>query len=245
MQSESKKSSIKLIAESFSSPSNVFDYLSTYPRQWILALIVLVLAVTAMQVLVVEKIGLKAIVAHRLKQSATVEGLPKEQLDQIIAQQSGTMAKSITYISTPIALTVAMLLGGLIYLLGAKLVGSETMTVFNGFSVFIYSSIPPTLVMVAGSIIILLLKPSQDIDLSSIDYGLLRADLGLLMPEGTSRPLLAVLGSIGVFQIWGWMLAASGLQRLGRISAPAAWIVVLTLGVVGIAFKVLPALFFG
>ena len=88
------------------------------------------------------------------------------------------------------------------------------------------------------------LKSADDIDLATSQSGLLKANLSFLVDVKAMPVVGALLGSIDLFAFWGWALAAIGLQRVAKISSGAAWAIVLMLGLVGVAFKVLGAIFF-
>jgi hypothetical protein len=103
---------------------------------------------------------------------------------------------------------------------------------------------PPALVFMIGNFIVLLLKPVDDIDLAHSQNGLLKANLGFFVDPNTSPVLAALLSSIDFFGIWGWILAAIGLQKVAKISSGAAWAVVLMLAAVGVIAKVVAAIFF-
>jgi hypothetical protein len=64
--------------------------------------------------------------------------------------------------------------------------------------------------------------------------------------NGKSAPVLAtLLSTIDLFAIWGWVLAAIGLRVTNRLSSGSAWALVLILALIGIAIRVVFALFSG
>ena len=64
--------------------------------------------------------------------------------------------------------------------------------------------------------------------------------------DGKTMPVLAtVLGTFDLFLIWGWILAAIGLQKVGKLSGGSAWTIVLILTLIGLTFRVVSALFSG
>ena len=179
----------------------------------------------------------------RIESSKRTADLPADQKDKIIEQQAGPIAKYITYAVTPIAVIVVFLLGGLLYWLGSSAVGG-TSKYFHGVAVWVYSSLPPALVFTIANLIVMMLKDPDTIDLATAQQGLVKANLGFFVDAKAMPVVAALLGSVDLFSIWGWVLASIGLQKVAKISSGGAWAVVLILGLVGVAFKVGAALLF-
>jgi hypothetical protein len=59
-----------------------------------------------------------------------------------------------------------------------------------------------------------------------------------------AQPVLAaILSSIDVFQIWGWILAAIGLRITNKLSSGSAWAIVIIFALIGVLMKVVGAFF--
>ncbi len=239
---EPRMSEIAAIGNVFIEPGNVFDDMRRKPR-FIIAGILVLLFISVFQVAFVEKFGMDKIVRARIESSKRTQDLDKDQKEKIIEQQSGPIVKYITFVATPVVIIIVFLLGGLIYWLGSNAMGG-TAKFLGGVSVWVYSSVPPALVFTLGNLIVLFLKSPDDIDLATSQGGLLKANLGFLVDPKIMPAIAALLGSFDLFAIWGWILAAIGLQRIAKISSGAAWAVVLMLGLLGVAAKVVAAMFF-
>lgn len=226
----------------FIEPGRVFDDMRRKPR-FLLAGIIILLLFTVFQVTFIEKVGLENIVRARIESSSRTRDLPDDQKNAIIAQQGGPIAKYITYGITPVAIVVTFIIGGLLYWGLSNAMGGSN-TFLRGLSVWVYSGFPVTVVFFIGNMIVLFLKSADDIDLANSQNGLLKASLAFFFDPKSSPALSAFLGAFDLFTIWGWILAAIGLQRVAKISSGAAWAVVLILGAVGVLFKVVPALLF-
>ncbi len=235
-------SEIAAIGNVFIEPGKVFEDMRRKPRFIIAGLLVLVF-ISAFQVALVEKLGLENIVRARIETSNRTRDLDKDGKEKMVAQQSGPIVKYVTYVAVPIVVTIVFLLGGLIYFLGSNAMGG-TATFTGGMSAWVYSSVPPALVYTIGNLIVLLLKSPDDIDLATSQGGLLKANLGFLVDRNTMPAIAALLSSFDLFAIWGWVLAAIGLQKIAKISSGAAWAVVLMLGLLGVIAKVIGAIFF-
>jgi hypothetical protein len=114
--------------------------------------------------------------------------------------------------------------------------------VLGGVSVWVYSSLPPAILFSIGNFLVLFLKNVDDIDIAHSQGGLLKANLGFFVDPNTAPVLSAVLSTFDVFAIWGWILAAIGLQKVAKISSGAAWAVVLIPAIIGVIFKVVGAM---
>lgn len=227
----------------FFEPGNTFEDLRRKPR-FIMAGIIIIIAVSLFQIVFIQKVGFERIVRARIDASPQTEQMSKEQKDIIVEQQSSPVFKGISYAAAPIVMIIVFLLGGLIYWLGANAMGGSA-GFLHGISVWIYSSFPPTLIFMLANILVLFLKSVDDIDLTTSQSGLIQANPGFFI-DGKSQPVLAALMSgIDLFAIYGWVLAAIGLQKVAKISSGAAWAIVLILGLVGVTLRVAWAAIFG
>lgn len=235
-------SEMAMVGNIFLEPGSVFEDQRRKPR-FIIGGLLVILAVSIFQITFVEKFGLETIVRSRIESSKQTQELPTEQKDRIIEQQSSNIAKYITYGATPVVVALAFLLGGLIYWGGSKAMGGSG-SFWGGVGIWVYSSLPAALVFTVGNLIVLFLKSADDIDLANSQSGLLKANLGFFVDAKTMPVIAALLGSIDFFAIWGWVLAAIGLQKVAKLSSGAAWSIVLMVALVGVLFKVVGALFF-
>lgn len=231
-----------MVGNVFIEPGKVFEDQRRKPR-FLIGGILMILAISIFQIAFIEKFGLEKIVRARIESSKRTVDLATEQKEKMIEQQSGPIAKYVTYGAVPIVMIIVFLLGGLIYWLGANAMGG-TASFLGGVAVYIYSSLAPALVFTAANIVVMFLKNPDDIDFATSQGGLLKANLGFFIDAKTMPAIAALLGSIDLFSIWGWVLAAIGLQKVAKISAGAAWAVVIMLALVGVAAKVAGALYF-
>jgi len=227
----------------FYEPGNTFEDLRRKPR-FLLAGLIMIVAVTAFNAIFIQKIGFEKLVRERMESNESFRQMPSEQRDKIIAQQSGTVAKVISYAAAPIVFVIIFLIGGLIYWLGANALGG-TAGFLQGLSVWVYSSLPPTVLFVLANLLVLMLKSVDEIDLATAQSGLVQANPAMFINGKEMPALAAALSAFDLFAIWGWVLAAIGLQKVAKLSSGAAWGVVLVLGLIGVTVKVVWALAFG
>lgn len=227
----------------FIEPGNTFEDLRRKPR-FLLAGLIIILAVTAFNAIFIQKVGFERLVRERIESNSRIQEMPTDQKEKIIEQQSGQVAKVISYIAPPIVFAIFILIGGLIYWLGANAMGG-TAGFLNGISVWVYSSLPPTILFVIANLAVLMLKSLDEIDLTRAQSGLVQANPSMFIDAKSMPALAAALSAFDLFAIWGWVLAAIGLRKVAKISSGAAWALVLILGLVGVAIKVIFALIFG
>ncbi len=238
-----KMSEIATIGNVFIEPGATFEDLRRKPR-FLIGSVLIILLFSVFQIVFIEKIGLDTIVRQRIEASSSASSMSKEAKDTMVAQQSGTIAKVATYVITPIVMLIVFAIGGLIYWGGANAMGGS-MTFFRGVSVWVYSSIPPTLLFAVSNLIVLFLKNAEEIDLARSQQGIIQANPTFFL-DGKSQPVLnAILSTFDLFALFGWVLAAIGLQKVGKISSGAAWGIIILLALVGMTVKVVAALVFG
>ena len=233
-------SEVATLGNIFIEPGKTFEDLRRKPR-FILAALISILMISLFQVMFTQKLGFENIVKQRFESNSRIQQMPEEQKQIFIEQQTGQVAKIFTYAAPPVVLAIVFLLGGLIYWLGANAMGGS-MKFSQGLSVWVYASFPPILVSMLANILILFLKSADDIDISTSQNGLVQANPSFLIGKG-SPVLSALLATFDLFSIWGWILAAIGLRIVGKISTGAAWAIVLIVALVGVALRVVTALF--
>jgi hypothetical protein len=89
------------------------------------------------------------------------------------------------------------------------------------------------------------LKSADEIDIAASQRGLLHANPSFFI-DGKDMPVLAtLLSTFDFFLIWGWILAAIGLQKIAKISSGASWAIVLILALLSLAGRAVSAYFSG
>ena len=156
--------------------------------------------------------------------------LPAEQMAQARTIQGYGMVGGSLVIVPILAFATG---GGILLLariLGAA-VGFAVSMVIATYS--LYPGILRSLAMILQG----LLMDAQD--------GITRTAIGparFLDPDTTSPALLAVLGRVELFALWGAVLIAIGLQAAGRVPAGKAWVAAAVVWLVGMVPQLLGAL---
>jgi hypothetical protein len=234
-------SEVGTLGNIFFEPGATFEDLRRKPR-FLLASLIMIVLISTFSVLFFQKIGFEEITRARLERSSMYQSASAEAKQEMVKQQTSPIVQYISYGATPIVMIIYLLIGGLIYWLGAKAMGGN-LTFLRGLSVWVYSSFPPTIVSMLANILILFLKSVDDIDIAASQSGLIHANPSFFIDAKTMPVLAAVLGTFDLFLIWGWILAAIGLRIVGKISSGAAWAIVLIVALLNVAARVIGALF--
>ena len=235
-------SEVGTLGSIFFEPGNTFEDLRRKPR-FIMAALIVALLVLVYSISLQYKMGearIRSFIAEQMDKRAP--NLTAEQKASQIELQV-TINKYSQY-AVPIFVLVFMVIGGLFYWAGAKAFGGDG-GFLHALSVFVYSSLPPAVVGMIANFIVMAIKSADEIDLALSQRSLLNANLGFLV-DGHSTPVLAtLLATFDIFQIWGWILAAIGLRITNRLSSGSAWAVVIIIGLIGVGFRVIGAVFSG
>jgi hypothetical protein len=228
----------------FFEPGKTFDDLRRKPR-FLMASAIIVILFTAFSFVLANKIGeegFRQFANEQMEKNPSAGSLSAEQKEQGIKMQLTIM--SVTRYLMPVFIVIGLLIGGLIYWLAGKAMGGSP-TFGHGLSAWVYSSLPPMALLMLGSIIVLIFKSADDIDFATSQRGLIQANPSFLIDGKTSPVLATLLGTFDLFAIWGWILAAIGLQKLAKISSGSAWGIVIIMALIGLTFRVIGAVFNG
>lgn len=237
-------SEIGSIGTIFIEPESTFKDFLRKPR-FIAAGIIIVLLVAAYTFSVAYKVGdagMRSFITDQINKNPQTDSLTAEQKSGAVELQM-TISK-YTRFAVPVFVIISFLIGGLLYWLGGKAFGG-TGTFMQNVAVWIYSGLPPAIVSVIGSIIVLALKSADDIDLFASQQGMLHANPSFFI-DGKAMPVVAtILKTFDLFAIWGWILAAIGLAVVNKISKGSAWALVFIFVLIGLGFRLLGAFFSG
>lgn len=240
---QAQMSEVSTLLNIFMEPGRTFEDLRRKPR-FLLGLILIAVLASASVFALYQKVGedgVRRAVNEQLDRSPQTANMPAEQRQGIV-NLNLTIQK---YMPLLVLLIVAIFVFviGLFYFLGAKAFGGDG-GFMHGVSVVVYSSIPPAVFGAIASFIVLAIKSADEIDLSAAQRGgLVQANPSIFI-DGKAQPVLAaILSSIDVFQIWGWILAAIGLRITNRLSSGSAWAIVIIFALIGVLGKVVGAFF--
>ncbi|MBA3248039.1 MAG: YIP1 family protein [Pyrinomonadaceae bacterium] len=231
------------LANIFFEPGRTFEALRARPR-FVVATLLTAAMFLLFTVLVFQKINYNDMVRAAIESSPQTAQMTDEQKERAIEMQSGPIFKTLAYAGPVISIFLVLAVGAGIYLLGTMAMG-KAMTYQQALAVWAYSSFPPVVLMMLANIIILFVNPPDVSEAATATRGLVHANLSLLVNR-TEQPVLAtLLGTFDLFKIYGLFLAAIGLQKIARLSAGAAWTVVIVITLIGALVAVIFAAVMG
>jgi hypothetical protein len=237
-------SELSTVVNVFFEPGRVFEDLKRKPR-FIIGSIIIALLVTAYGFGLIAKIGeagIRRAVVEQIERSPQTSSMSQEQKNGAV--EMNLTIQRYTRFAIPIFVFISLALGGLFYFLAAKAFGG-TGSFMHNLSVWVYSSIPPTLIGMLANFLVLIFKSADEIDLAASQRGVIHANPGILL-DGKAMPVLTtIVSTLDLFMIWGWVLAAIGLRITNRLSTGSSWAVVILIALIGLVFRVVGAFFSG
>ena len=227
------------LANIFFEPGRTFEALRERPRFLAAALVIVALSLLLTFALF-NKVNFTEFMRQQMEKN---EQMTAEQVDRAVAFWNGPGGKVLTYAIPLVWVVVTFAAGAALYLLGSMLMGGA-LRYKQALAVWTYSSFPPAVLGTLVGIVLVLLKSADDLDPTK-PGGLIQSNPGALLGPGSSPALVALLGSLDVFAIYGLVLAALGLRKTGKMSAGSAWSIVIGLYLLGVVLKVGRAVAFG
>ena len=221
----------------FFEPGRVFESLRHRPR-FLVAALVIVIAFFAYYISYIQKVGYENLITAELNSGTRGQQMSAEDRERSIHVQMNPAIKALRYGGPIITLALFFSIGGALYLLGVMLVG-KSLTYKQALSVWTYSSLPPTLLIMLLNIILLFIRtPDDDLGIVRGQGGLVHANPGLFI-DGHAAPMLAsAAAGFDLFAFYGLFLAALGLRKVGRLSSGSAWGIALGLWLLGMILKI-------
>ena len=227
----------------FFEPERTFEALRARPRFLIAALVTLA-AFMAFFFLFIQRMGLEEIA--RAQMLARNPDMTAEQLSQGMRAMANPVVRVLVYLQPLIGLLIVIAAGAGLYLLGTMAM-AKTMSYRQALSVWVYSSLPPTVLLMILNIIILFLRPPEGNSAiaQAVSRGLVQANPSLLVNASEHPVLATALAALDLFAFYGLFLAALGLRKVARLSSGSAWAIVLTIWLIGVALRIALATAFG
>ncbi|GIU82627.1 MAG: YIP1 family protein [Acidobacteria bacterium] len=232
-------SEIATIGNIFFEPGKTFESLREKPF-FIIGTIILCFFTLVYSISFAQKIGeegYRRFFIEQNEKNPQFSTYTAEQRNEILEAQVRS-TKWINYIS-PVVLVVYLALGGLIAWAIARAMGSDA-SYLQSFSLWLYSSLPPSIVFMIANLIVLFFKKSSEVSVIDQQRGLVGANLSFLI-GGNSPALATLVASFDLFILWGWVLFAIGLQKIARLSSASAWTITAILFVITSSLKVITA----
>lgn len=240
--SESKEQTVEMstpqtLSGIFFEPGRTFEALRPRPR-FLVAAIICAVAFMAFYLTYLQRVGYENQVNAEIEVRAQKNDMTEEQKSQMRDVQLKPIVKALRYLTPPIGFAIIFAFGALVYFLGAMMMGKK-ISYQQALSISAYASLPPLLLAMLLNIVILFIRPpTEDAEIARGLGGLVHANLGMISDPTASPVLTTALASFDLFAIYGLFLAALGLRKIARLSAGAAWTVVLVIWLLGVLLKV-------
>jgi hypothetical protein len=227
----------------FFEPARTFAALRLRPR-FLVAALITIFAVTVFQIAFIQKIGLENIIRQQLNNNPQTAQMSGQDREKMMGMYSSPAFQAITYLSPVIGFVFVFLIGALLYWGLANAFGGSA-NFLQSLSLIAYATLPPTLIVMILNLVILLLKPAEDIELSSAQRGLAQANLSFLVDAKSSPAISAALASFDLFAFYGIFLVALGFKKIAKLSAAAAWGIAIGLWAIMLVLRIAWAIAFG
>ncbi|WP_321475391.1 YIP1 family protein [uncultured Paludibaculum sp.] len=189
-------------------PGAVFADIANNGRWWAAWLIITIL-ISVFMSLVISRVGYDQIIAKTMESNPRMQEMPADQKEKAVEMQRKIM---------PYALRLGPVLGGLVMVLVAA---GALLFVFNFMfdaglkfkqvlNLYAYSGIPPSVVSIAASILVLYLKAPDEFDIQKP----LAFNVGAFLPETSAKWLQSIGASLDVFTFWQIALVAVGFSAV-------------------------------
>ena len=208
----------------FFEPGRTFEALRARPRFLVVGLILTALTLL-FSVLFFQKYGFDAIMRAVLEAQPGMDPAAREKALEFYRGPAG---KAMMWVLPLLGVPLTIAAGAGLYLLGTVAMG-KAMKYSQALSVWVYASLPPVLLLTLANTLVLFLKPLDRDELGAVAQrgSLVQASPAILL-SATEHPILTtLLGSLNVFEIYGLLLAAIGLQKVAKLSKGTAWGIVI------------------
>jgi hypothetical protein len=218
----------------FFEPSRTFEALRARPRFLVGGIILLVLA-CLVTVLLYTRVDMGQYIRDRIEKSPQAAQLSDAQKDMQVK-----MGKNLGMLAIPASVPIIIAGGAALYLLGVLAFGGS-ISYTKSLAVWVYSSIPPSVLGALIAILVLFLKSPDSID----PEHMVATNPAVLLGEDASKVLVAVLSQFDLLRFYGIFLAALGLRKVAKLSSTQAWGVVIALWAIGALLRIGSAAIFG
>jgi hypothetical protein len=213
---EPPKSFVQRLVGIFVSPGATFADIARKP-DFIVPLILGILATLAVIEALLAKIGAERIVRQSLEQSGRASNMSPEQLQQAL-EQGAKFTSIFMHLTALLAVPIVLLVVAGLGLLIMNAIFGSRLNFKTAFCVTSYANLVSLLGAIIALVMILLGDPEQLNAQNPVP-----TNPGFFFnPRETSKPLLSLLSSLDVFTIWFMALLGIGFsETVGRKIKPA------------------------
>ena len=211
------------------SPDATFASIARRP-DWVVPLVILLIMSIAAGVVIAQHVDFGAAAREAMEQN---KNMTQEQMDRGVRMAAG-IGKVATYLS-PVLTVIGLLVMAGVLLLAFRIYGGEG-DFKQAFSVTCYASMPS---VIKGIVLVIITLAKGGIIPAQALATLVRSNLGFLADYKASPMAFALLSSVDIFSIWFCVLLIIGFSYVARVSKVKAAVVVVSLWVVVLLFKLI------
>jgi hypothetical protein len=211
------------------SPDATFASIARRP-DWVMPLVILLIMSMAAGVVIAQHVDFGAAAREAMEQN---KNITQEQMDKGVKMAAG-IGKVATYLS-PVLTVIGLLVIAGVLLLAFRLFGGEG-DFKQAFSVTCYASMPS---VIKGIVMLIIVLAKGGIIPAQALATLVRSNLGFLADYKANPMAFALLSSLDIFSIWFCVLLIIGFAYVARVSKARAAVVVVSLWIVVLLFKLI------
>lgn len=222
----------------FMSPAKTFESIARKPGwDWLVPITLMCALTLVAGILINPKLDTDTALKETMKRIDARGNVPDAQREQIrerVEKQFTAVKSGFFRFIGPIFILVPLFFVSALYLGVSKAMGAAGKygTILAGYA---YCQVPQFL---KGFIGVVVGMSRDSIDLNEVEH-LVKSNVGSFFDtETTAKPLMVVLNSLDLFEIWGVVLCSIMLARTTKLSKNAATISVVSLWLVYVLFKV-------
>src|SRR2546426_4679101 len=229
-QAAPKPNPFERIVGVFFSPSETLASIARQP-DWVVPLVLMLVVSLISGIVMANRVDFASAARDAMEQN---KNIPPDRVESAV-KMSAAIGKVASYCA-PIFSIIGFLVISGVLLLAFRLFGGEG-NFKQAFSVSVYAWMPGLLKSIITLIVLLSRSGMGAEDLAIA----VRSNLGFLVSMKSNPMAFAVLTSLDIFTIWVLILFSIGFAYVARVPKAKAATIVVTLWLVTVAFKVVPA----
>ncbi len=235
-EAQQQISGFKRLVVVIGAPTAVFSDIARKPS-FVAVLLAATLIVTGSSVLLMSRVS-------NLGDSVRAQLEEQEHMSEADIEMAVEWSEKLAWVNpvlNVVVLPITLAIIGLVFFLGLKIAGTQA-RVGPTLSATFHAYWPPTLIKSLLAVVLVLVKGEVTVEQL---VTLVKSNPAALLPEDSAPALVALLGSIDLFNIWTVGLATLGLAIVGKTSVARALVVVGVPWMLFIVLKVGSAALFG
>jgi hypothetical protein len=170
---------------------------------------------------------------QRIEARQPMTDAQREKTEKMVAKQYGFAKSRAVLFIAPFIVLIPLFLVPAFYLGVSKAMGAAAKygTILAGYA---FCQVPQ---IIKGAIGFIVAAPRDSIDLNEVEH-IVRSNVGsFLDAETTSKPLMALMNQVDLFEIWGVVIGSIMLARVTKLSRNAATVTVVSIWLLWVLLK--------